>query len=191
VLFVLEHLEPELSEWLYIEYSHAAKIVGKSRLLITNMKKEKDLNKLSKIARVERSHVFDIFSPEDLILLDPSAPKSLSPRDFDGKSGVVVGGILGDDPPQGRTKKLFGKSMHGARVRNLGPHQFSIDGAIYMAKRVFEGTPLNAIPVKVGVEIELHRGHSVELPYAYPVINRLPLISARLMWYLKKPWKMR
>jgi ribosome biogenesis SPOUT family RNA methylase Rps3 len=189
LLFVIEHLEPRLSEWLRIEYSHAARMVGRKRLLITNVKKNDEFEKLSRIASTERKRFNELFEKEKLLVLDPRARKKLSPSDFRGKKAVVIGGILGADPPLGRTEKLLTKNVK-AQARNLGRKQFPIDCAVYVVKQVSEGTPLKEVHVQLGIEIQMDRGHSVLLPYAYPIVNKKPLISRQLIKYLKRPWKL-
>jgi ribosome biogenesis SPOUT family RNA methylase Rps3 len=41
-MFVLEHLESEISRWLHIEYMHASQIVGKDRFMFINFKRSID-----------------------------------------------------------------------------------------------------------------------------------------------------
>lgn len=189
MLFVIEHLEPKLSEWLRIEYSHAADIVGRD-LMITNVKKPDEFRKLAKIARVERKRVGEIFDQRELIVLDPRAGKKLSPADVRGKRAIVVGGILGEEPPLGRTKELLTKMLSRAHARNIGRHQFAIDGAVYVARQVSGGVPLEEVPVQQGLELKIERGHSVLLPYAYPLADGRPLVSRELIAYLKRPWSL-
>ncbi len=190
MLFIIEHLEPELSEWLYMEYSHAAQIVGRDRLLITNVKKPAESRKLREIALVERKRVGELFAQKDLVLLDPGAGKILKHGDLTDKKAVVIGGILGEDPPLRRTEELLTRYMPKALTRNIGEHQFAIDGAIYVAKQASDGKPLSKLPVRNGLEIKIGRGHSVILPYAYPLVNGKPLISGKIIKYLKRPWKL-
>jgi ribosome biogenesis SPOUT family RNA methylase Rps3 len=190
MLFVIEHLEPELSEWLRIEYSHAAEIVGRERLLITNVRRKGDFQELSGIAAVGRRRVGELFEGQELIVLDPRAKVELRPADLRGRRAIVIGGILGDEPPKGRTEKLLTRSLPGALARSIGRHQFSIDGAVYIAKEVCEGKTLRGIPVRIEVEVRLGRGHSVILPYAYPLVNGRPLVSRRLVAYLRRPWRL-
>lgn len=190
MLFVIEHLEPRLSEWLFIEYSHAARIVGRKKLLITNVKKKSEFRKLTDITNVERKRACELFNQRDLVVLDPCARRKLSPVDLRGKKAIVMGGILGSDPPLGRTKKLLTKTLPLTLARSLGEGQFSIDGATYMAKRVSEGASLGGVPIHHGLEIKISSGHSVLLPYAYPLVDGKPLISRKLVAYLKRPWKL-
>lgn len=187
MFFVIEHLEPHLSEWLLLEYSHAAKAAGEN-LVITNVKNKNEFRKLSKIARVERKRTGELFDPKELIVLDPRARKKLSPEDARGKKAIVVGGILGGDPPLGRTKKLLTSSLSKASVRSIGENQFTIDGAVYVAQQVSDGKRLNEIAVQNQVEIQIEKGHSVVLPYTYPVAGGRPVISKKLIAYLKRPW---
>jgi len=190
MLFVIEHLEPKLSEWLFMEYSHAAQIVGREKLLITNVKRKSEFQKLAKITNVERKRACELFEQRELIVLDPRARKKLSPADMRNKRAIVIGGILGEETPMGRTKELLTKSLPEASARNIGRHQFPIDGATYVAKQANDGKSLEEIPVKLGLEVVIAIGHSVLLPYAYPLVDGKPLISQKLVAYLKRPWKL-
>ncbi|HID60808.1 MAG TPA: hypothetical protein EYP46_02980 [Hadesarchaea archaeon] len=190
MLFVIEHLEPKLSEWLYIEYTHAAQIVGQGRMLITNVKSEDEFCKLSRVSRVERKRVSELFEQKGLIVLDPRARNELTPVDFRGKKAIVIGGILGGDPPLGRTRELLTRSLTQALKRNIGKHQFPINGAVYVAKQVSKDMPLREVPIQYGIEIRIGKGHSTVLPYAYPLIGGKPLISRKLVTYLKRPWRL-
>ena len=190
MFFIIEHLEPKLSEWLHIEYSHAAQIVGQDKLLITNVRKKKEFCRLNKLARVERKRACELFKQPELVVLDPRARKKLYPVDLRGKRAVVIGGILGEEPPLGRTRELLTKSLPRASARNIGKFQFAIDGAAYMAKQVSKGMPLEQVPIQHGLEVRIGRGHSVLLPYAYPLVDGKPLISRGLVAYLKRPWSL-
>jgi len=183
-LFVIEHLEPETGKWLLYEYEHASKIVGKNRLIFTNVKKKSDAIKLSRLGKVEEKSAAEIFSPEKVIILDPKAEEPLKPEDFAGKDAVIIGGILGDHPPKGRTRKLLTRRFPKATVRNIGKSQFSIDGAVYVAKLVGEGTPLEEIPIKKGLSLKLDEHAEVYLPYAYPLKDGKPVVSQKLVAYL-------
>ncbi|MEM2394528.1 MAG: SAM-dependent methyltransferase [Candidatus Bathyarchaeia archaeon] len=183
-LFVIEHLEPEISKWLLYEYAHAFRIVGKDHLMFTNVKKREDCERLSRFGFVEEKSAIKIFSQEEVIILDPKAEKPLNPQDFKEKAVVVVGGILGDHPPRGRTYKLITKHFRNASARNLGKHQFAIDGAVYVAKLVSQGTPLETIPIKKGLTLKLGENAEIYLPYAYPLKDGKPIISQKLVRYL-------
>ncbi|MEM1757611.1 MAG: SAM-dependent methyltransferase, partial [Candidatus Bathyarchaeia archaeon] len=183
IIFIIEHLEPEVSKWLLFEYMHASEIVGKEKLWFTNVKRIEDFQKLKTLGRVCLERAFELFPPFKVIVLDPKANLSLKPNDFEGKEAVIIGGILGDHPPKGRTSKLLTATLPGAIVRNIGKVQFSIDGAIYVAKLVSEGTPLEAISVKRGLRIKFDNKGEIYLPYAYPIKNGKPLINPKLIEY--------
>ncbi|MEM3553820.1 MAG: SAM-dependent methyltransferase [Candidatus Bathyarchaeia archaeon] len=183
-IFVIEQLEQEIGRWLLYEYMHASEIVGKDRLIFTNVKKESDKAKLSRLGTVEEKSAAEIFNPEEVIILDPKAELPLKTEDFIGKEAIIIGGILGDYPPKGRTGKLLTKHFPRATVRNIGKAQFSIDGAVYVAKLVSEGKPLEKIPVKKGLTLRLNEYAEVYLPYAYPLKNGKPVISQTLVAYL-------
>jgi ribosome biogenesis SPOUT family RNA methylase Rps3 len=183
-IFVIEHLEPEIGKWLLFEYAHASEIVGKNRLKFTNVKKKGDKAKLSRLGTVHEGSASEIFSQEKVVILDPKAEKPLKPEDFAGKDAVIIGGILGEHPPKGRTSKLLTKRFPKAAVRNIGKIQFSIDGAVYVAKLVCEGIPLEKIPVKKGLTLRLSEYAEVYLPYAYPLKDGKPVISHKLVAYL-------
>ncbi|MBS7620764.1 hypothetical protein KEJ32_01365 [Candidatus Bathyarchaeota archaeon] len=183
-VFVIEHLEKKIGKWLLYEYTHASQIVGKDRILFTNVAKKSDKAKLSKLGAVEEKSAAEIFNHEKVIILDPKAEPPLKPEDFVGKDAVIIGGILGEHPPKCRTSKLLTKHFPKATVRNIGKNQFSIDGAVYVAKLVSEGTPLEKIPFKKGLSLKLNEYAEVYLPYAYPLKNGKPVISQKLVAYL-------
>lgn len=180
---MIEHLEQEVSKWLYIEYEHASEIVGKERLVFTNVK-GRDASILSSLGIVRSESFIEIFDQRKVIILDPKAKEKLKPEDFWGKEAVIIGGILGDHPPRGRTRKLITSRAPEATARSLGRGQFSIDGAVYMAKIVYEGTRLEDIPVKRGLRVKLSERAEIYLPYLYPLKDGKPVISEKLLRYL-------
>jgi ribosome biogenesis SPOUT family RNA methylase Rps3 len=182
--FVIEHLEPSLGKWLLIEYKHASEIVGANRIIFTNIKKRAHAAKLSRFGTV-KSESFDVIFPlHELVILDPRADEPLKSQDLTDKKAFVIGGILGDHPPRGRTYQLITSRSPGAVARNLGKLQFPIDGAVYVAKLVSEGLPLEKVPIKRGLTIRVSREHSIYLPYAYPLRDGKPVISKELIEHL-------
>lgn len=184
LFFVIEHLEPEISKWLYFEYTHASRIVGKDRLVFTNIKNPEDAKILSNLGLVRSESFIDIFSQDKIIILDPKAPQSLRPEDLMGIEAFVIGGILGDHPPKGRTRMLITSRAPSALSRNIGRGQFSIDGAVYVANLVSEGVRLENIAVKRGLHIRLNEKAAIYLPYMYPLKDGKPVISDELIRYL-------
>ena len=185
MLFVIEHLEPVLSKWAWLEYKHASEIVGRERLLITNVKDPREASILKRIAIVSSMSITEVGSPpERVLVLDPQAFKRLDTCDMKDVDFVVIGGIMGDHPPRGRTRVLLTSRLPGCKARNLGEGQFSVDGAIYMAFMVSKGASLSQIPVVNGLEIRVNEYFTIELPYMFPVVNGRPLISDELVNYL-------
>lgn len=185
MFFVIEHLEPKLSEWLLIEYEHAAKLAGRKNILITNVKKKPDRRKLSEFCEVESRSVAEIFPQGELVVLDPKARKKLTRKDLRGRR-LAIGGILGDDPPKDRTKEMLTGKIPGVLSRNLRKGQLAIDGAVYLAKQVGRGRKLEEIQIQQSIEIPIGKNLSIILPFSYPLVKGKPLISDKIIGYLKR-----
>ena len=195
---VIEHVEPKVSEWLFIEYRHSAQIWGKD-ILFTNVKATDDREILKPLGAVESRRFFEIFE-KDIIILDPKAEKVLSPNDFKKCSCLVIGGILGCEVMGGRTKTLITdeakKSSKNVLLRNIGPVQFPIDQAALVAKRIYEGKRFCDLDIKEGVEIVLEEddkenfSRTVELPYGYVSEKGKVMFAPGFIEYLKKDWDM-
>ncbi len=187
---IIEHLESKPSKWLLIEYKHASRLVGKDNILFSNVKDPSLYRFLLDYGIVYRESVIELEDKlKNIIVLDPKADLELKPQEIDDNTFIVIGGILGDHPPRGRTWELLTSKLKRAKPRNIGKHQFSIDGAVYMALKVAEGLRINDIPIIVGYKIKMKVSpgieHEIELPYAYPLVDGKPLISNELIRYLK------
>lgn len=183
-LIIIEHLEDHFSLWIRAEYRHAKQLAGE-RLVFTNLgefltnAREENLCPCFSESVTELQGVL-YNDPAKVIILDPFAEKPLKPREAASTEALVIGGILGDNPPRGRTQRLLTQRARHMLARNLGPYQLSIDGAVYVALRVANGTPLEEIPLVHrprlyvdidGLEVE------IELPFSYPLVDGEPLIS--------------
>jgi len=188
VLIVIEHLEECVFPWLYFEYKNAVRLIGRSNLLFTNVCREDDIKVLKSIAQVTCKSSTELF--KEPIVLDPQAKEMLSPEDAKKSTVAIVGGILGDHPPRGRTKTMLTSKFENAIVRSLGPKQLSIDGAAYTAHVVLNhGIPLKEIKFIDGITIRRKIGgivHEIHLPYRYPVLNNKPIVSIELLEHLKR-----
>ena len=194
-IIVIEHLEPVLTKWLYLEYKHVSSMVGRENLVITNVKEYKDRLKLSSLGRVYRESIsllIDKIEHDKAIVLEPKAREKLEPQDFNGeKVLVIIGGIMGDHPPKGRTWDLLTSKLLGkALPRSLGPGQLSIDGAAYVALKVASGVRLEDIPLTSNVEVEVPSPYpglknTIILPFTYPVVDGKPLLTPGLVEYLR------
>lgn len=180
MIFVIEHLEPELYDWCMIEYEHISSIVGKEHLIFTNIKvPNKKLSTLGKI----HSESIATLQFTNACVLDPEAKKTLTHADTSFEY-LILGGILGDDPPRARTKgELSAKLPYP--TRNLGKDQFATDTAVKVAQKLLAGKKLSELSFVPSLEIETGDGESVVLPFKYLVENGSPCASKKLVEYLK------
>ncbi len=187
VKVVVEHLEPYLTRWMLLEYTHVSRIWGKDAVAFTRVPR-KYHEILEQLGAVYEEPVEEVFPEHKLVILDPKAEQPLTPEDFKD-SIIVIGGIMGDHPPKGRTWELLSSRLKRARKRNLGPHQLSIDGAALVAKMIYEGRRLGEIELKLGITLSINTGFGtieVELPFAYPVINGKTVVTPGLEELLRK-----
>jgi ribosome biogenesis SPOUT family RNA methylase Rps3 len=182
--YIIEHLEPMLGKWCLIEYEHISKIVGKRNLWFTNIKrKSTQLEKLGKTFRQSVSKM----NLKRVCVLDLESNTLLSPKDSKKFDYFIFGGILGDNPPKKRTKKELTRFLQGAQVRNIGKKQMSTDNAIFTVHEIIENKRnFKNLPLKDKIEIQIGKFDSVILPYRYNLVNNKPLISLKLITYLKR-----
>jgi ribosome biogenesis SPOUT family RNA methylase Rps3 len=188
VLIIIEHLEPVLGKWIWLEYKHISNMVGYQNLLFANVRRRNEASKLRGIGRVTRKSTVILQKRQDqpMIVLDPQSPNPLSHSDFSDSTCLIIGGILGDHPAGGRTKLALTDRMPSIPSRNLGQYQFSVDGAVHMAMEIVSGKSIGDIPVKIGVEIKVNKRHSCYLPFAYPLVRGKPLLAPGLAKYLRQ-----
>ncbi len=193
-LIVVEHCEDHLSRWLLYEYEDVVRLAGRDRVVFTGVKRREWCERLEKLAKCYADSIAELrgvlwSNPERVIILDPSADKLLEPREAREAEVIVVGGILGDHPPRGRTRRCITERLVGAKPRSLGPHQLSIDGAVYVTLRVLEGAEPTSVPLVVNPVLKLQSplGYEleIELPFAYPVVNGKPLIPEGVLRLLR------
>jgi ribosome biogenesis SPOUT family RNA methylase Rps3 len=188
VSIIVQHLEPILGKWIWLEYRHVSSMVGYQNLLFTNVRRRNEVLKLKEIGNVTSKSIVNLRGSKDkaMIILDPRSPSQLSPADFADNTSLIIGGILGDHPANGRTKLALTDKMPCLASRNLGSNQFSVDGAVHTALEVASGKSITDIPTRVGVEIVVSRRHSSFLPFAYPLVRGKPLLAPGLREYLRK-----
>lgn len=180
--YVIEHLEPQVWKWCKMEYEHISKIVGKSNLWFTNIKRPNPV--LLKCGKVYKQSVRNL-DLESVCVLDPDASVTLTPKDAKKFKYFVFGGILGDYPPKKRTRVELTPFLKGATVRNLGKKQMATDNAVYVTHKIANGTPLEKIPFINKATIQINDIESTILPFHYVSIDGKPLISDGVIKYLK------
>ncbi|MCX8196498.1 MAG: hypothetical protein N3F67_05440 [Acidilobaceae archaeon] len=189
-LIILENLEERAGRWLIAEYaeaSTAAEEKGVELVVSGYMPGDLEGALLRRGVKVMRD-ASRLFNRPDVVLLDLWAERQLEPSEALSARAFVVGGILGDHPPRGRTRLLYDKYCYAAR-RNLGPLQLSIDGAVKALLQVLGGKRVEEVelvhPLRFSFSTPLGEVE-VELPFAYPVKEGRPWISRELMELLQK-----
>jgi ribosome biogenesis SPOUT family RNA methylase Rps3 len=186
---IIEHCEVDLSPWIFLEYRHASIIYGRENLLFTNTP-AKYHKILSKYGGVRSESVLELIRRneiklEEVIVLDPRAHKTLTYQDLFGAKYVVVGGILGDHPPKGRTWDYITSRIQGnIKAFNIGEGQYSIDGAVYYVEYMWRNRDMSGFRYVDGVTLKTDQGE-IYLPYRYPLVNNEPLLADGLDYYLK------
>jgi len=183
-ILVIEHCEPNLSEWLMLEYKHSVKIWGKNTVF-TSVTDKKTINILKTIAKTEKKNVKELLNNKKCIILDPQSKKTLKTNDFTNLYAIIIGGILGYEKPKGRTKKLI-SDKYKFETRNIGKIQLTIDGAVFITKEIASGKKLEEIEIAYELEIAHDSIHSTVLPFGYPIVNNKPIITPGLLEYVKK-----
>ncbi|MFT4303971.1 MAG: RNA methyltransferase [Candidatus Woesearchaeota archaeon] len=162
--FIIEHLDPKLWKWSFVEYKHISEIVGKKNTIYTNIRNTKEKDKLSKYGKVEKRSVKEMIL-KNACILDPSAKKLLEPNEkFDY---IVLGGVLGDYPRKKRTKKELTDKIRGMDARNLGKFQMSTNTAAYVAWKIINGTPLKDIKFRRKLKVKDTNNLEIELPFSF------------------------
>lgn len=181
-IFIIEHLEPKLWPWCQIEYKSISKITGKNNVWFTNCNSSK-MKPYGKVISKPLSKL-DLNLTKACIL-DPLAPKTLTPKEASNFEYFIIGGILGEEKLNGRTKKELTELFPEVETRNIGKGQFSTDNAVYVTHQIAEGTPFNKMKFQDTLEIHFNKIESVILPYRYPLIRGKARISPELIQYLK------
>ncbi|MBI4453374.1 hypothetical protein HY636_01905 [Candidatus Woesearchaeota archaeon] len=172
--FIIEHLDKRLYKWCFLEYKHISAVVGRDKVMFTNVSGAKSKQKLSELGIVHDKSIASLseIHKKRICVLDPFAEKTLITEDKSMFDYFVFGGILGDYPPQKRTAgfcdKLRAKGIKFEK-RNLGKEQMSTDTAVYAAKKIFEGKKLSDLKFKDTIIIKINESEEVELPFRYVV----------------------
>ena len=185
---VIEHLEPEFRLWIFLEYRHVSTIYGRDYVWFTNIPVRYS-KVLERYGRVFQDSIVDLVKRRVIdigkaIVLDPQASKPLSYDDLLVYKYVIIGGILGDHPPRGRTKEYLTNRLRGIESRNIGDGQYSIDGSVYYIYYLWKNKGLHGFKYVDGVTIETKQGN-VYLPFRYPIVGDKPLLAPGLMEYLR------
>ncbi len=191
MIVAIEHMEDGMSRWMLEEYKEAARVARSMgwSLVITGVADQRVQALLTRAGIPHTSQpACRMLRGRLSILLDPEASKPLEPWEAHAAQALVIGGIMGDHPPRGRTR-LLTHTCPGAARRHLGPHQLSIDGALKVAALIARGARLREIPLAVApvVEVETPLGRvEIELPFAYPLREGRPWIAPGVVELLRR-----
>lgn len=181
--FIVEHLDPRLWKWSLLEYSHISDFVGKKNMIFTNIKKEKEQEKLKPLGKVYSKSIKEM-KFKNMCILDPSAKKTLSPKDkFDY---ILLGGILGDYPRKRRTKKELTDQINGCPVRNLSKEQMSTNTAAYVAWKIINGTSLKKLKFKRKLVVKINDCEEIILPFSFIEENGVIVLPEGYIELVKK-----
>ena len=181
--YIIEHMDPELFDWCLLEYAHISEIVGKESVIFTNIKKAEDKKKLEKFGTVEQRSVKEL-GLKKICVLDPAASHTLEPADRHTFDYLVFGGILGDWPPQQRTKKELSEKMD-AECRNLGEEQMSTNTAVYVAKKIMDGKMFSEFEFIEELVIPIEEGEEISLPFRFVIENGKPVLAKGYVDFVK------
>lgn len=182
--FIIEHLDPNVFPWSLLEYTNISNVVGKENLIFTNVKKDK--SKLEPLGETHKQSAKELnLKQETVCILDPFAEKELQPSDkFDY---FLFGGVLGNDPMDGRTKDQISNNFPKAQKRRLGDKQMSTDTAVKVTHTILkEKIPFKDLIFADDLEIVFSQGYSQILPYRYLIENDKVLLTPGLIQLLKE-----
>lgn len=175
MIILIENFENEASRWILTEYREVIRVSKKENVpvIFSNVKDPILRAMLEKEgATVIYEEGWKNFNLSNSIVLDPQAGRVLEPWELDVACCVVIGGIMGDHPPRGRTYIISSYYTNAAK-RNIGPYQFSVDGTVKIVLKMLRGYRLNEIgtvgpPITLKLRGPLGDEMEVELPYIYP-----------------------
>jgi len=186
--YVIEHLDGKIGKWSLIEYTNISRMIGKSNLWFTNIKKKnKNLEKIGKVfkERFSEIQIKEKINPKEVCVLDPESNKLLTTRESKKFKYYVFGGILGDYPPRKRTKKELSNFIKSEK-RNIGKKQFSTDNAVFVTSQIVNGKDFKKMKFIYKPTIKMNEFLSLDLPFLYPEENGKPKMSPELMKFLKR-----
>jgi ribosome biogenesis SPOUT family RNA methylase Rps3 len=205
VRYIIEHLDKKLYTWCFLEYKHAASVVGKEKVIFTNVHGPASQAKLSEFGAVFGTSVCKIVSDTNaeglkdikeilskkICVLDPFAEKTLVSDDRRNFDVLIFGGIMGDYPPQKRTGGFCDRLKERGikfETRNLGKEQMSTDTAVIVANKIVaDGEKLENMKFKDTIIIPICKGEEVELPFRYLLDEKNePMLPPGLVEFLKK-----
>lgn len=181
--YVIEHIGGKIFKWSLLEYRHASEFVGKENFIITNVP-EKSMKDVEGFATVYKESIFTLNLGLGCVL-DPASEETLVPEDAAKFDFLVIGGILGDNPPQARTTELLSKRSNFP-TRNMGKMQMPTNVAVIVSKMVMDGKKLDEIEFIDNYELPVSKKLTINLPYRYVAVDKKILLPKYLIDFIKK-----
>jgi ribosome biogenesis SPOUT family RNA methylase Rps3 len=184
--YIIEHMDKRLYKWSLLEYTHLAQIVGRKKLIFSNIKTASQQEKLKALGNIEKKSVTQL-NLSKACVLDPHATKLLTPEDSKKFEYFIFGGVLGDHPPRKRTEELTAQIPFKVEKRNLGKKQMSTNTAVLVAKMILEDkTSFDNITFQDEISVEINEFACIDLPYRYVVKDGNPVLPQGMIEFLKK-----
>jgi len=166
--FIIEHLDPEVWNWSLVEYRHITSFAGAENCIFTNV--GKGTERLEGLGEAYSESIKEIHTElcagKKVCVLDPKAEKTLSSDDdFDM---LVLGGVLGNHPMDGRTEKEV-TSQLPFEARNLGDKQMSTNTAAYVSWKISKGMSFEEFEFVEELIIQVEEGEEIILPFRYVI----------------------
>eukprot|EP00835_Amoeboradix_gromovi_P000551 NODE_19_length_39463_cov_0.396073.p19 type:complete len:208 gc:universal NODE_19_length_39463_cov_0.396073:7550-6927(-) len=170
ITVIIEHFD-EISDWSIIEYTHLSHHCrnNNTRLVITNYPMEIEFANCIAESIVD---VYDSFGFDLLILADLNGDKCLT-KDKDLKNenlsiGLIVGGMLGDDPPVDREGIL--RNIPNIRCRTMTTLHLPTDVAGICGIKILKDKwelPKLLESLQFPTEFKISKYENHYLPFAY------------------------
>jgi len=194
MLYVIEHMEEELSDWVICEYKRMVRDVGAENLVFTNMKPGVNCPEYKEIEFLHGCKLvpvpFESFytgSKARTCLLDEKAKKILCPSDQGEFDYFLFGGILGnvDDMDMDRTKEL---RVHAYATRHLGKEQMTTPTALDVTFRVLDKQQaIESMQFVDRPEFDISDQESLMMPFKYLAnTSNEPIMAEGILDLLKQ-----
>lgn len=152
IYYIIEHLEDQIDAWIALEYNSIINRCGSHRVIFTNIN-ESQLMELELFycyiksmniqyytqSIVELRQSVDRFKSlhrSNIVLTDMRTTHELSPDTSSAIQYIVIGGILGDNPPRDRAGYIRDSELFD--LRQLGEKQMSSDTAAYVSTLILD-----------------------------------------------------
>lgn len=200
--YIIEHMEPEFSEWVTLEYAQIIRDIGADNLILSSLPEgttdndipDKLIDMGLRWTTKDLNHLTEAFTDleplqdQRVCLLDPRADQDLQPQESATFDYFVFGGILGDHPPRDRTTEIKVAYPNLVVGRRLGDKQMTTDTAIRTTQLIIEKQQ-NFQDIKFidYPEFRFNKNEATEMPFRY-VLNAKgdPILPEGMLALIKR-----